>query len=186
MGRFILYGNGAEAALLDVVRADISRASPALHQPENCLLGPKRWQKVGHLAPSAAWDLLSPKISAESTLFGSHGDSVEYRDIFLDPPNSSLALVSPAQVTWIVQSREGRRRLYAAFTIDGGPYRLSITDPVWFQRLASLEEEGHERNVAGLTQDNRLLFTISLGEPFGPQQRCFKLVAGVVVLPGAV
>jgi hypothetical protein len=180
------YRDGAEATPLDVVRVDIARANPEYHQPENWLLSPKRWTKVRHYEPHAAWPLLSPHLESATVLFGTYGDYVDYSVVLRNPLPSSLTLVEPDEVIWIVQTREGRRRLYAAFMLGGEPYRLSISDPLWFQRLATLEEGGHERNVAGLSPTDRMLFTVSLGEPFGPSQRCFKLIAGVIVIPALV
>jgi len=50
------------------------------------------------------------------------------------------------------------------------------------QKLVHLPVGVHPREAAGITAGDRVLFIISLSEPFEWNSHCYKLVAGVIIL----
>jgi len=85
-------------------------------------------------------------------------------------------------VRWhIATSVTGKRQTRALFSLGRASYDLGITDPIWEHRLKSLELGAHPRGAGAVEPDDVLLFTISLGGPF--QGQCYKLIAGIVLLP---
>lgn len=195
--------NGNEAALLDVIKVAVSSPCPQLHQPENWdlgrgwwrfldrFLGAPRWKLIDKVEPSKGEQLLSPFLVGGPNLLGNASDRVRYTEFTHQPAPASLALIEPSGVSWrITQSIRGRRQTRVVFQLDGRPYNLSVTDPKWEQRLSHLTYGLHRREVAGIAPRDRVLFTVSLGEPFkgssaSPEDEgdCFKLVAAVIVLP---
>lgn len=71
------------------------------------------------------------------------------------------------------------RRTRVQFTFTGNEYDLGVTDPKIEEELARLDIGDSE--ATSPTRGQRLVFTISLGEPF--KANCFKFVAGVFAIP---
>lgn len=67
------------------------------------------------------------------------------------------------------------------FTLAGQPYSLSLTDPAWERRLVPLPPGTYPAEAASVQPGQRVLLTISLGEPW--QGAYYKLAAAVIVLP---
>jgi hypothetical protein len=57
-----------------------------------------------------------------------------------------------------------------------------VTDPPFEQRVKSLPAGGYSLQDLGIVREDRMLFCVSLGEPFN-DGNCYKLVAGVLILP---
>ncbi|MDP3064251.1 MAG: hypothetical protein Q8O40_13735 [Chloroflexota bacterium] len=179
---------GREAALLDVVGVEVSRHSPEPHQPENWVIAKRQWGLIECLEPVAAWRRLRPFLVLRPALLGNRTDRIAYSDLKSNPIPTSLALIEPSKVNWLVTtSPSGKRQTRALFTLGGAAYDLGVTDPQWLQRLSKLKVGLYENEDVGVSARDRLLFTISLGVPFTTQyftEQCFKLVAAVIVLQG--
>ncbi len=179
------YANGAEAALLDIVEAEVVAPRPEPHQPENCLLGPGTWHLVEHLPPGAAMQHLAPFLVPGPVLLGNQSDRVAHATLLQQPASASLALVEPQGVEWYITTSpfDGRRKTRCYFNLAGEYYNLAITDPVFIPRLRGLADGYYARDAAGIAPTDRVLLTVSLGEPFQATGHCYKLVAAVLVLP---
>lgn len=155
---------------------------PQPHQPENWLIDNVPWQLISRPASYNAIDILQPHIESGPLLFGNTSDRVSFESLCQNPASSSLALIIPANLNWqVTTSFTGKRQIRAQFSLSGALYNLVVTDPLWEKRLSSLKIGLHPLSAAGVLKDEKILFTISLGEPH--QGYCYKLVAAVIVLP---
>ncbi|MBI4201958.1 MAG: hypothetical protein HY532_02430 [Chloroflexi bacterium] len=181
-----LYPNNEEPILLDIVRADITTAQPQPHQPENWLIGSRKWNKVGRYSPNEAYRFFQPFMASSFTIFGTGTDFIDYNYIQGNALKNSLALVEPLDIRWvIIRGFRGERQVRVKFQIRYPYWNESVvTDPFWQQRLAHLKSGEYPRHVGGLTSADKLLFTISLAERPLENGRRYKLVAAVIVLPG--
>jgi len=174
--------DGNEAALLDVIEVNISEHRPKPYQPENWVLGNEQWKLMKRFNPKEAYMVLMKVLASGPELFGNIGDRVPLLGLQNQPVPGSLVLIKPTDVLWyIATSITGKRQTRALFSLNRATYDLAITDPVWEQRLQSLDFGVHPREAAGVGLDDVLLFTISLGGPF--QGQCYKLIAGIVLIP---
>jgi hypothetical protein len=180
------YANGAEVALLDIVEANVISAQPEAHQPENWLLAPGAWQLLERLPPDTAIRHLTPFVVPGPVLLENESDSVAHAALVQQPASASLALVEPRRIQWhITTNTHGQRQTRCYFSLAGSSYDLAITDPVFVERLAGLTYGYHPREAAGIAVEDRVLLTVSLGEPFEVTGHCYKLIAAVLVLPRA-
>lgn len=181
------YANGAEAALLDIVEVEVVTPKPEPHQPENWLLGPAQWQLVQQVPPASALQYLAQFLVPGPVLLGNQSDSVDHAALLKQPAKASLALVEPQSVQWYITTSpfDGKRKTRCLFSLAGCHYDLSITDPRFVPRLNALGDGIHPKDVAGsgVGAQDRVALCISLGEPFVKTGHCYKLVAGVLVLP---
>ena len=98
---------------------------------------------------------------------------------------SSLALVIPDKIEWTVTKNiKGKRQIRALFNLRGSSYNLGITDPILEQYLMKHSFGNYSIDSIGLKKNDRLLLTISLGEPF--QGDCYKLVTSVLLLKSRI
>ncbi len=182
--------DGSEPRLLDVVRIGVSGASSEPHQPENRRISRTPWLLVSRPDPKAVPDavrtLLCSSLVKGPLLLENFGDKRDYAALCRKPAAASLALIVPENLTWCIKTGvRGNRQTKAQFTLTHTPYCLSVTDPVWAQRLAHLPNGLYPREAAFVGRDEQILFTISLSEPLEWNNHCYKLVAGVIVLPSA-
>jgi hypothetical protein len=172
--------NGQEAAILDIIRVPLAEPASEPFQPENWRLTAGRSQLVGRADDSVVRGVLLPALDAGPRLFGNSLDSLGADN---PPPSSSLALVEPLSIHWRIRTRyTGSRQTRARFQFSGSHYDLVVTDPRWEERLSVLEYGDHPASAAGLSDQDRVLFCVSLGEPLETNNRRYKLVAGVIVL----
>jgi hypothetical protein len=172
--------DGSEPRLLDVIRIPLDRAQPEPHQPENHVIGGGRWQRVRR-ADADAGRLAAAAVDRQPLILGTPGDRIPYEDLRASPVDASLTLIRPAQVTFVsTTSYRGYPQSRARFAHDGRPYSLTVTDPHWELEIAGRPDGNYAPASFGLDQ-KRLLFTISLGEPF--EGNCFKLIAAILEAP---
>lgn len=177
------------AQVLDVLRMKLVERSPKPHQPENWVIQPIPWLLKSRPAPSTfrTIRLLESGLVHGPELLGSSTDRVAYAEFSKSPASSSLALVQPQNLRWVVRKYADDKRPRALFRLGGQEYDLPLTDPVWRDRLKSLSVGKHASEEIGLGREEEILLTISIGEPFSPTpdapETCFKLVAAVIVLP---
>jgi hypothetical protein len=86
----------------------------------------------------------------------------------------SDSLVPPSDIRWL-----NRNKARVEFRLESVYYALPLTDPAYVGPLKRLEEGDYPSSALGIPEDGKILFTISLGEPF--EGFCYKLVAAVVV-----
>ncbi len=176
-----LLDNGAEAAVLDVLRLSVTHPRPVPHQHENWEISGETWRHRGHLQEDRALTFLRQHTEAGPELFGNRGDRVSYAHLADHPAPASLALVEPSRIEWHITSNiRGNRQTRCQFTLGDAVYDLSLTDPNRQAQLGELPYGMHPRKSGGIAGDAIVFLTISLSEPF--QGSCFKLVAGVVVI----
>lgn len=173
---------GREAALLDVLKMPLLGPQPTLHHPEDWLMGVGQWERSKKLSVPNIRALLQHSVASGPELLGDRSGKISYASFHKNPAAASLALVQPEALSWqIERTAAGRRQIRAVFNLADAAYNLPLTDPVWKTWLAVLPEGCHPWKVAG----SEPLLTVSLGEPFGKESYCYKLVAGVVTLPPA-
>jgi hypothetical protein len=175
---------GDDAALLDVVRMEVGVPRPEKYQPENRVLGDEPWHLVQVVEPDEAHLVLDPLLTRHGELLGNSEERIAAATFATVPAAASLVLIEPADIQWIVTTTfGGRRQIRAWFRHDNRGYSLPVTDPIWVSRLGALAVGAHPRAAANVQEDERLVLTVSLGEPLDGY--CYKLVAGVIVLPQA-
>ena len=171
---------GGEAALLDVLQMRLLSPQPAPHHPENWLMDYGLWSLVARPAPPDAREVLRQSLAPGPALLGDTGEKIAYAALQVRPVPASLALVRPESLCWRISEKPGgKRRTRAVFTLGGAGYDLPLTDPGWLRRL-DLRTPGSYPWEPG---DGEALLTISLSEPFARDGFCYKLAAGIVVLP---
>lgn len=185
-----------EAAVLQVVRAQVTGPKPRPYQPENVIIGDGGLEFVRALEGEEAARFLSRHAVAGPDLLGGPGDRTSFAPLLhlLSTPDSavSLALVEPQEIQWRFEARKGQRlRPHAYFNLDGREYNLSVTDPVWERRVRQGVKKATGKRPAidcaypvesdGYPTDSKRYFCISLGEPH--KRHHYKLVAGVIAAP---
>jgi hypothetical protein len=183
-GQHYYLDNGSDAQILDFIRIEVSKAKPEAHQPENWVIGDAQWELLARPALPQHLEQIVRSVEAGPALFGDYGDRIDFDHLCKTPAPRSLCIVQPQDLKWrITTSIRGFRQTRAAFRLSGRSYDLSVTDPIWETRLARLAYGIHDLESADCPDWARLLFTISLGEPLPSDRQCYKLVAGVILLP---
>lgn len=160
------FEDGALPRLLDVVSVPVVEPVPKPHQPENWLVAPKPWQLVEHMTLDDARDDLDPFCEAGPELFRGRSDRIAFDDIQQAPLAESLALVKVDRPTFQFNPWHVFR---ARFMLGSQHYDLGLTDLSGWAADAKKNTPVHSAES--------WYFTISLTEPFGSGNNCFKLVA---------
>ena len=183
--REYLLEDRTEVALLDVVRVTVKEQSPRPHQPENWILADAPWRRLRTLTAREALPYVEPFLVRGPILLDSETDRIRYEELREDHATASLAAVEPQSIQWhITQSYRGTRQVRCYFNLGGRWYDLVVTDPVFKDKVGNLEYGQYERHrAAGISSDDRVFLTISLGEPFERDDCCYKLVAAVWAYP---
>lgn len=135
-----LYADGAGAKLLDVIRVTLTHAQPLLHQTENHVIAPVRWEKL----QDAHWAHVT---AATETVNGAlwHDGSNSYHGVNDKVPEkiaktltNSLMLLEPQTLTLVVAQESKflggyERRVRAEFTYNNTSYNFVVTDP-WIEQ----------------------------------------------------
>ena len=172
--------SGGEAALLDVLQMRLVGPQPEPHHPENWLMDYGLWAIAARPAPQDIHNVLLQSLASGPALLGGRDKKIAHAMLRESPIAQSLALVRPQRLHWQVsQSASGKRRNRVVFTLDGTEYDLPLTDPAWLKRLETRPPGCYPWEPG----DRDALLTISLSKPFERDDHCYKLVAGVVVLP---
>lgn len=176
--------DGSEPKLLDVLQIGCTGPKPEKHQPENQRIDRSHWHLAVRPASLSVQALLQASLVKGPLLLGNFGNKRDYGQLQLKPAEASLVLIAPDSLLWRIGTGvRGNRQTKADFRLTCTPYSFSVTDPVWTQRLAHLPNGIYPREAAGITASDRVLFTVSLSEPLEWNNHCYKLVAGVIVLP---
>jgi hypothetical protein len=178
--RQYLLPDGTEPAVLDLFSLDLSRPRPRPHQRENWEFIPEQWQLLSRPAGEELAGAVRPLIVVGPELLSGRTDRVRLLDLDPERPIDSLALVSPAEVRWLkTTTSAGREQVRGLFSLGGVEYSLAVTDPIWKPYLLALQ--GDETGIVRLAARDRLLLTVSIGEPLNGY--CYKLIAAVIKLP---
>lgn len=160
-----------EPRLLDVLRIPLEPTGPHYDcQPENRLLKPGAWKRIGTVMPNEVLGLYEDC----PYVLHNNADRVSVEDIKALPlaERRSLQLI---HVTDFVAKNEenwrGKKKWRAYFTYKKRriPNGLPITDPVLWDRLDKSGKVGEKSVLA-----------VSMGTPFSGS--CFKFLAGYVEL----
>lgn len=115
-------------------------------------------------------------------LLGDTNSSIPAASFLVTPALSSLVLIVPRNpYLRVTKNIYGRKQIRTIFEISGTYFDLVVTDFLWEKKLSEYPEGDYSLTAAGLKQRDRVLFTISLGEPFNGY--CYKLVTAIIVLP---
>ena len=177
-------GQGEEPEILDIVEIELLRSRPIPGQPENWEIGDRPWNLIRRPAGRDSYPILDSAVSSGPILLGS-----AHASIGSGPAaelTSSLALVRPNLVSFHVRfNQRGQLQPRTVFSLWREKYDLPITDPAWHSRivraLSAKPGLAHAKTDVGMPENGGIIFTISLSEPFGGP--CYKLVAGIIVLP---
>lgn len=181
--RHYAVGRGKEAALLDVLQISLQCPQPVSHHPEDWLIASGPWKRSSKPSSQEVRTFLQENLAAGPELLGDCHERIAYSVFEHRAAAASLALVKPDTLAWRLgkNSTTGRQSLRAVFALAGADYNLPVTDPVWQKNFAALPAGDYTGENGG----KEMLLTISLGEPFGRENCCYKLVAGVVTMPAA-
>ena len=181
--------NHSEPQVLDVIRLNCARPRPKPHHPEDWILGPSAWRLASRPASPEQLDSLRSFLVPGPALFGDANSRVPAAQFKSRPVASSLALVAPENLRWLVEENADKRRVSAQFSLCGAFYSLRLTDPLYERKMAHLPPGQQPRGAAGIPATATVWLTVSLSEPFqkagGAESFCHKLAAAVIVLPGS-
>jgi hypothetical protein len=177
-----MVASGGPVQVLDTVTADFVAPQPAPHQPENWLAAEQPWKLVARPAGMEAARLLRAHLHTRPELFGDAADRIRMEYLQERNAPASLALVLPASLEWHVTPTRKKR---VAFKLGPHAYDLPVTDVAWERRLEALAPGHHPKEAAGVAADAKLLLTVSLGDPYGEDGVCYKLVAAIIPVPDA-
>ncbi|MBK1987424.1 hypothetical protein A0J48_007720 [Sphaerospermopsis aphanizomenoides BCCUSP55] len=188
--------DGREPELFDIIRIPLIRHEPQCHHPENYLIHYSyKWQILGKASLEQVRKLIKPEIqinSSEPKLLGNFDKLIRYEDLEITPLKSSLTMINPEQLEWEIKYNSHNKKTFRClFSLCGNFYDLPITDPVWIEKMNSLEEGIYsckdvikKLDLVNFEPD-KFRLTISLSEPFQPSLQtesefCYKLVTSVI------
>lgn len=160
-----LLGTGSEPQNFDIVRAGLSAPTPTASQPENWLIDGTRWNLVARPAPANCHTILQGALYTGDSLFGTTSDRIPAASFASKSATESLCLVKPKSIAWISDSYGSKRKARVSFLLGTKHYSLALTDPPFESRVKALQLGEHVSSELGI-DDERVLFTISLGEAF--------------------
>lgn len=170
--------NAGDPRKFDVISVGVANHVPTPSQPENWLIDGNPWRLISRPAPPNLHTVLNSTIHAGGKLFGTISDRVAVGTFSITPASESLVLIKPENLRWFTNSYGKARVLFAT---SGFNYDLAVTDPPFEAQIKALKNGNHKSTALGIEDEDRLLFTISLSEPF--EGNYFKLVAAVLILP---
>lgn len=176
------YSDGSEAAILDVVEAEIAEPCGSQFHPEDVLVTDRRWKKIRRFDQQADLEFLATLANSRPEILGGYGDRVCSGREHPAPFTSSLELVHPEDLWWWIREEKGKRRNRALFRLGNAGrvrYDLAVTDPQWLESLQFLPAGIYPHGYFFRGAAPSTCLTISLSEAY--ESFHYKLVAGVVV-----
>jgi hypothetical protein len=170
--------------VLDLLKVEVHRACPECHHPEDHLIAGSKWQLVKRPARADLLILrekLRPYLCQQPYLFGTPEDRLPFADIQKTAAPASLAVIRVDNLCWRIYEKDGNRRNRARFVYHDTTYDLSVTDPIWEEKLAALPVGIHRPEKTGIAPGAEIWIVSSLGEPY--QGDCYKLAATVIAWP---
>lgn len=96
------------------------------HQPENWLIDNEPWQLVSRGLRKEFAPLLKTQLHSRPNLFGDSSSRISFDRFAGEPALSSLALIQPLKLSWVVnRTPENAHKARALFEL-GGTHRLPI------------------------------------------------------------
>ena len=175
-------GEAGEPQNFDLIRVEVLVPRPTPGQPENCLVGNAPWKLLERPAPPEFQPILTGHLRRDNLIFGSLSDRLVSASFQAEPVSASLAVLKPQRTRFQHEIIGSKKRARAVFYFGPNTFNLSVTDPPFEQRLKCLPAGVYTPASLGIPDENRLFFCLSLGEPFD-DGNCYKLVAGVLLLP---
>lgn len=181
------YQDGTEPRVLDRISLELLEPCPEWHQPENWRITSGRWQRLASPERSVRLRHFQKRLVVGPELLGSRDDRISCDTFSAQyPAAASLALILPEQIRWSVRLTSNRScQVRTHFLLGDTHYNLAVTDPVWEKQCGKLEEleKRYTTEEVGfmLRPDERLLLTVSLGQPFNGYR--YKLAAAVFAIP---
>lgn len=182
---YALANSKGELKLLDVFTAELHSPLPSDCHPEDWVIGPAPWQLVERPCPPPKWAEIAAAASSVANIFRENRDRVSAAELLAKPVKSSLTLVTPDSLWWLIRLEGDKRKNRVLFHCDHVAYDLPVTDPRWVEQMNLLPEGIYPHSMlAPNTGKPRL--TISLSEGFRPRSNGpiwhFWLVAGVIAI----
>jgi hypothetical protein len=116
----------------------------------------------------------------DPSLFGDFSRKIPFDRFATEPAASSLCLIQPANLRWVVeQTSYNPHKASAQFQQGGTSYRLPITDPAWLDAFRTLDPGKYPITACGIAGDSDVLLTLSLSEPW-EDGYCYKLVSAIL------
>lgn len=178
------YGDGNEAAILDVFEAELGEMCGSKSHPEDVFVTEKPWRPVRRFDEPRDKRFIENFVAKSPVLLQGCGDRIYIRKFAETPASHSLELIRPDDLWWWIREENGKRRNRALFRlghVSRARYDLAVTDPQWLDRLRPLPTGIYPHSGFFRDKPPTTLFTVSLSEPF--EGFHYKLVAGVVNLP---
>lgn len=158
-----------EPRLLDVLDIPLETHGPDFgHQPENRLLAPGEWIRIGAVKATSLVEFCEKK----KVLLHTDSDRVPETLIAETPPAKrySLQLISVDDATFHTTTSVRRnRQIRATFSYAAHKYSIVVTDPIAEDRVG----EGEKLS-------KKCILTVSMGGPYDGNY--FKFVAAVIEL----
>lgn len=175
------FVNGVTPKPLDIIEIPMIEYKPNEYQVENHVIDDQNyWVKFGQLNGADIPELLD--VVADTLWLNGHSsynginDKIPAQDARNNITNS-LVLLKPERLSISVDMEgpdpnRAKRKIRAFFTLNGHPYRLTVTDP-------KIEREYLKRiNGTYSVQSKNVYICVSIGEPF--EGYCYKLVAAII------
>lgn len=165
----IIYNDGKELEILDVVKVHVKSCLPEAHQVENWLYDSTfKWQKVGKMTIDKVYkDLIQEN---EPYIFYNSDRRVSANEITKSPIKYSLKLAKIDLMKIWCETYE-KEKFRAQFTYNGVEYnRIAITDMEFNKRLS---------NKCSSTVLENVYVVFSLGEEY-TDGYYYKLIASII------
>lgn len=159
----------------DVVELDLGANKPTGHQTENYEYNPGPWKKAIYLDRASLKQFIdTPSHLWLSETPASKNASISMPEITATGVSKSLYFIEISDMTVKHEKKDYdgiiRDKFYGVFDYNKVEYTLSITDPAFTHKFQELGEY-KIKNPA---------ICVSLSEPFQRDNRCYKLIAGVI------
>jgi hypothetical protein len=89
--------DGYEPRLLDLISIEITSPRPEPHQPENWVIGSKRWEFLKRATDIEFAHLFESRLELGPNLLGNQQETIPAQTFLRKPVSSSFALVAPGQ-----------------------------------------------------------------------------------------
>ena len=169
---------------LDVLEIEFLQHAPKTGQPENWIISETPWKCLRPATPSDL-AVLNANIEDDAELFRGYESSLTHEEVLKRPPLSSLALIRPSDLRW--EKKTGyyqRPKVLGHFKVGGQGYSLTLTDPIWKQKLlVKLGDTLLEHRKCFDHSSKDYLLSLSLGDFFPETGDHHKLIAGVIEIP---
>ncbi|MGB8261890.1 MAG: hypothetical protein WCE75_16120 [Terracidiphilus sp.] len=175
---------GKEAALLDVIEAELGDPCGSGSHPEDRFITGTPWRHVRRFDQREEREFLTSWANRGPSVLEGCVDRIYAKKIANSPVKSSLELVRPDDLWWWIREEGGKRRNRGVFRLGNVGrvrYDLAVTDPIWLAALNLLPTGIYPHALLPGSQPGKPLLTISLSEPFDGFH--YKLIAGVINLP---